>query len=220
MMGRNHIVCTSSMIGTMLCIHNSIHKMQIGVVSNFWGLHSSKLVWIQKFDNIIWQHLGLPNNITNISALPTICLFTLVILFGTLCTDCDNKNSIMGKLIYIPVEHRTWLHAIWIPALCFFAGLVFKPAMWFALGWFLHEFMDSFSKAGNAYLYPIVGYNNYGEAKVKKGVHNFKLYYAGKQSETVFVVCVVVICLLLSILFIRSPYHYIDIVGEGFGVLK
>lgn len=220
MIGQNHIVCTSAMIGSALCIHNSIYNMRSGVVSNFWGLHVSKLDWLQKLDKVIWQCLGLPDNIKRASALPILGLFLLIVLFGTLCTDCDKEDSIMGKIIHVPVEHRTWLHAIWIPALCFFAGLAFKPAVWFALGWFLHEFMDSFSKMGNSYLYPIVGYRKYGEARVKKGIHNFKLYYAGRQSETIFMLCVVVFCILLSVFFIRSPYHYIDMVGEGFGVLK
>jgi hypothetical protein len=194
--------------------------MRIGANSNFWGLPANKLSLLQNLDEHIWKFTGLNDNILSVASTYKIVLFFAFVIFGTLCTDCDSEKSIMGRILHIPVEHHTWLHAIWIPALCAFAGLVFRPAMWFAFGWFLHEFMDSFSRRGNSYLYPIVGYNTYGNAKTKKGVHNFKLYYTGKTSEKIFVACVVLICVFLCLLFILAPNYHIDITGEGFGALK
>lgn len=216
---KNHIICTSAMTTTILSVHNSLYKMEYNIASNFWGISTNKLKFLQNFDIKIWKFTGLGDNIATVS-FHTIIIFFVFILFGTLCTDCDSENSAMGRIIHISVEHRTWLHAIWIPLLCGFAGISFHPAMWFSFGWFLHEFMDSFSAEGNAYLYPFVGYNRYGQAKIKKGIHNFKLYHYGKKSETVFTICVVLICILISLLFILSPYYYVDITGEGFGVLK
>lgn len=220
MMGKNHIVCTSAMTATLLSVHHSLYKMRSGITLNFWGISTHNLQFLQTLDDKIWKFTGLNDNITSISSSFILIAFFALIIFGTLCTDCDKSNSIMGRIIHIPVEHRTWLHAIWIPILSGFAGVSFYPAMWFAFGWFLHEFMDSFSREGNSYLYPFVGYNEYGQAKVKKGIHNFKFYYSGKKSETVFTACVVIICVLLSLFFLLSPYYHIDITGEGFGVLK
>jgi hypothetical protein len=220
MMGKSHIVCTSAMAATILCVHDSLYKIRIGMNSNFWGLSANKLSLLQNIDEHIWKFTGLNDNILSVASAYKILLFFVFVIFGTLCTDCDSEKSIIGRILHIPVEHHTWLHAIWIPALCAFAGLAFSPAMWFALGWFLHEFMDSFSRCGNSYLYPFVGYNKYGNAKSKKGIHNFKFYYVGKKSETIFVVCVVLTCIFLCLLFILAPNYHIDITGEGFGVLK
>ena len=29
---------------------------------------------------------------------------------GTLLPDIDNPNSLLGRIIHVPVEHRTWFH--------------------------------------------------------------------------------------------------------------
>jgi membrane-bound metal-dependent hydrolase YbcI (DUF457 family) len=200
MMGKNHIICTLSMVSTILVSHDFIYKMS----------PTSDLDWLQNLNTIVWSKIGLPDDVFMFPNFIRLVPFILFVLFGTLFTDCDSKKSILGKIIYIPIKHRRWLHAIWIPALCFFAGLSFAPSMWFSIGWFLHEFMDSFSYAGNSYLYPIVGYNEYGDAFVKKGIHNFKLYRTGERSETIFVVCVVFLCVLLDFLLIYASFYDIN----------
>lgn len=212
MMGRNHILCTCSMVAAMSTIHSSCLQMRSGAVDNFWGLNPQKLSFLNKIDSTLWSFLGFNSGFDS-----KFAIFVLFVVIGTLFTDCDSKTSILGRIIYIPVEHRTWLHAIWIPLLCAFAGLRFAPAGWFALGWFLHEFMDSFSREGNAYLYPITKYNKYGSAKVKKGIHNFKLYRTNSRSETIFVIFVIAICIVVGVFFLASPYFKIDITGSGYG---
>lgn len=203
MMGHNHIICTSSMLVAFTSIHIACDKIHSGLINDFLGIDAQKLSVVCDIDYKIWSTFGL-NSVNLIS--PSFVLFVLFVIFGTLCTDCDSKNSIMGRIIHIPVEHRTWLHAIWIPLLCYFAGYYSHQAMWFAFGWFLHEFMDSFSACGNSYLYPIVGYRKYGKAKVKKGIHNFKLYHAGEKSETIFVIFVVAICIFISFIALKNSY--------------
>ena len=222
MIGKHHILCTTAIVSTAGAIHISCMNMINGTSDTFYGLGLDKLEIIRNIDSKVWSFLdiGFDFNFSNLSIkmIISIISFFIFVLIGTLCADCDSKTSIMGKILYIPVEHRTWLHAIWIPLLCTIGGLSFKPAIWFALGWFLHEFMDAFSYEGNSYLYPIVGYYRYGEAKVKKGVHNFKMYRAGKTSERVFVFAVITLCICISSAFLASPYFHIDIVGKGIGI--
>lgn len=33
---------------------------------------------------------------------------------GNLLPDVDNPNSILGRIVHVPVDHRTWLHAIYL----------------------------------------------------------------------------------------------------------
>lgn len=218
MMGKNHIVCTTAMVISLSCVHNTLYNIGVGLTSNFWGLQADKLHFLSYIDSKLWSFIGIGGALPILS--PMFIVFLALVIFGTLCTDCDSKSSIIGHIVHIPVEHRTWLHAIWIPMVCLVFGYRFKILAWFGFGWLLHEFMDSFSAAGNAYLYPIVGYNKYGQAKIKKGIHNFKLYHTKKTSETIFTICVVAICVAVGLVFVLSPYFHIDIIGRGFGVLE
>lgn len=122
---------------------------------------------------------------------PGILSYTLCVLFyylGTLLPDADSPNSMIGRYFHIPIKHRTWLHAIYIPVACIIGGIFFsKPLFWLGFGYYLHLFWDAPSYMGVCFLYPFSQYIEYPSgAKVKKR-HKLKLYRYGDISEYIFV---------------------------------
>lgn len=107
-------------------------------------------------------------------------------LLGSILPDADHPYSPIGKVIHIPVGHRTWMHAIYLPAILMAVGLYAKWTFWLGSGYFLHLFWDSFSRSGVHWLYP------------RKGKHRLKAYYTGKASEYVFLTLIWVAALGLA----------------------
>lgn len=225
MEGKNHMLCSSAIVLSSAITHISFDRIRNGEVHTFYGHNPSCIGKLMEIDEFLWDTIGISPSL-DIKILPIFALFIFVMLVGTLMTDCDKANSLAGQVLYIPVQHRTWLHAIWIPAIVFSIGFIVKMPfnlnilIWYALGWFLHEFMDSFSKMGNSYLYPFIKYNAYGDAKVKQGIHIFKFYYAGKPSEGVFVIITLLNCLVAALFFYLSSKYTINFIGEGMGFLS
>ena len=128
-----------------------------------------------------------------------ICLF--LFMLGLLVPDTDSPVSTLGRYIHIPVEHRTWLHTAWFLGLFVLAGFacIFHAAFyWLSYGIFLHLFMDSFSKCGVCWFYPISQYRHFGSngAKVKKN-HKIVLYKNETQAWvlcTILVMCAIFAC--------------------------
>lgn len=120
-------------------------------------------------------------------------------LLGTLLPDIDSTTSMLGRWVHIPVEHRTWTHTIWICALLFLPCIWQKIFIWLFLGYVLHLFWDSFSRAGVCWFYPISQYRYYGNAKVKR-LHILKLYRTSNISEFVIVAMLIVITVLVTVL--------------------
>lgn len=112
---------------------------------------------------------------------------------GTLLPDIDCETSMLGRYVYIPVQHHTWTHTAWVLAL-FAVFSLFSPVfVWLFAGYFIHLLCDSPSACGVAWFYPITKYKTYlNGARVKKG-HKVKLYHTGKTSEIVFAA---ILCLL------------------------
>lgn len=129
-------------------------------------------------------------------------LTVLLFYFGTLLPDCDNKNSILGKIMYIPVEHRTITHAIWIPTGLFILSFIYRPIFYLALGYMLHLFWDNLSKCGVCYFWPISKYKHFGNsgAKIKKK-HIFYLYRTSSSLEYVLLGTLVMITIILICLY-------------------
>lgn len=119
---------------------------------------------------------------------------------GTLLPDIDSEHSMLGRHIHLPMEHRTWTHAVWLPLIFIVAGFAFPPLWWAALGYVLHLFWDSLSRGGVCWFYPISRYVSYsGGAKVKRG-HWLKLYSVGGVSEyilTAIIAAAGIICVYL-----------------------
>ena len=133
----------------------------------------------------------------------TILIAIVLFAFGLLLPDIDQENSLLGRIIYLPIRHRTWTHTIWIVillSLCMFASPVF---FWLAFGYALHIFFDSLSKGGICWFYPISRYRAWASgAQVKKN-HFIYFYRTGEASETIVMVIVAflgIIALVMDIL--------------------
>lgn len=126
----------------------------------------------------------------NLILLPICGIFYA---FGLIIPDCDNEKSMAGRVFHIPIEHRTWLHTLWVVLLLACSGLIFKPFFCIAFGYFTHLFCDSFSKCGVCWLYPISNYKRYGHAKVKKG-HFIYLY---DSDPVAWIICGIMLTLVV-----------------------
>lgn len=123
---------------------------------------------------------------------------TILFLIGCLLPDCDSEKSIIGRIVHIPVKHRTWTHTAWCLVPLILMGFAVPCFFLLAYGYFLHIFFDSLSKGGICWFYPISQYKTWASgAQVKKN-HKFYLYRIGKTSEIVFLVCVVVVGTVMS----------------------
>ena len=59
-------------------------------------------------------------------------------LLGALLPDMDLDTSAIGRIIYLPVGHRTWTHALYLPIIFGVVGVLwFKPLQWPAIGYFI-----------------------------------------------------------------------------------
>lgn len=117
----------------------------------------------------------------------------LLYIVGLLAPDCDNPHSTLGKYLYIPVEHRTWLHTAYIVIAFAILGIFIRPFIAFAIGYFVHLLFDSPSTCGVCWFNPF-GYKHYPNGgKVKKG-HFIILYF---NDITAYIVCAVVWLLVI-----------------------
>lgn len=181
MTGKSHVACSASsavMIGSslrlvekkynLICNDNVVSFIQNAAYPYLSGYHQMLY--------IIWWVLA-----------------GIAFILGTLLPDCDNENSMLGKVIHLPFEHRTWTHTFWF-LIPFLVGAFFHPLFFYAgAGYFFHLFFDALSRGGVCWFYPISEYRSYGGgAKVKKK-HWCKLYSVGKMSEGVVAAVVVMI---------------------------
>ena len=138
--------------------------------------------------------LGVIKTVKEFLIPDTVLLLPVCILFlfiGFLIPDCDTKNSMLGRYLYIPIEHRKWLHTIWFVLLLSLPGLLFKPFFCLGFGAFLHLLCDASSKCGICWFVP--NYKYYGHAKVKKG-HFVYLY---DSEPAAWILCGVMITLTI-----------------------
>ena len=135
--------------------------------------------------------------------LPTIVFLAvsiLLYLLGTLLPDIDYPYSTIGKIVHIPIEHRTWTHAVWIPAGLCLAGIIWRPLFYLGMGMIVHIFWDAFSASGISWLYPI-----------KNKHHIFKVYDTGHFSEYVFVACIILVFVMYTLFCLQSVYHFVNV---------
>ena len=131
---------------------------------------------------------------------PVYLLVSLILLmFGALLPDIDSKSSILGRILYIPIQHRTWTHSIWFVIPLIFLGLVHPVLRFVWIGCITHIVADSFSRGGVCFLYPISTYRRYGNGAFIARGHKMKLYRTGFKSETVCVVLCVVCSIAVCI---------------------
>lgn len=128
---------------------------------------------------------------TILGGILTITVCTAFFTLGCLLPDIDQEKSVLGKIFYVPVRHRTWTHTIWM-VLLLSVGAIFVPWLWWlTCGCTLHIFFDSLSKGGICWFYPISQYKTWASgAQVKKN-HWIYLYRTGETSETIVTMLVV-----------------------------
>lgn len=132
-------------------------------------------------------------------------LFIFVGIFlyfiGSLLPDIDTPYSMLGRIIHLPFEHRTWTHAIWWPVALCIGGIWVRLLFWLGIGTFVHDFWDSMSASGLYWFYP---------AKPKENRH-LKLYHTSKPSEFIVVGIVLSIAVLYTLVILQLVYHFVNI---------
>lgn len=202
MMGKNHIITNYATLAssyTLIKLANKGLSERMPLVSSKIADMGSYMVSYTNYPT--WVNIGLG-----------LAIFAL----GSLLPDIDNKNSTLGKIIHIPIEHRTWLHTVWF--ILPFAILSFFNALfvWLSLGMFLHIFWDSFSVGGICFFKP--NYTTYANGgRVKKG-HKLKLYRAGDISEKLIVFFIVLTSLI--IIYLGFKYGVYKFEPEKWDFLK
>ena len=130
---------------------------------------------------------------SSIFGILVVAICAALFITGSLLPDIDHKNSTIGKMVHIPVQHRTWTHTIWVVAVLAVLSVFVPCFFWLCLGYTLHIFYDSLSKGGICWFYPISQYRKWTSgAQVKKN-HKFYLYRTGETSELITTVLVTLI---------------------------
>ena len=192
-LGVNHVVMNVASavvsIETICVLHKvtytvSFFKQNEFIVNETWTNVLSYLCPYALFTQVFW-----------IWFVGVLLLF----LIGTLLPDIDSKKSLFGRIVHIPVKHRTWTHTIWFPVLIFVGSIWYSPLFYLGAGYILHLFWDSLSAGGVCYFYPISRYRTYGSnGAFVKCKHNVKLYHTGKSSEIVVVSVFLLITVVIS----------------------
>lgn len=141
----------------------------------------------------------------------SFAIFASFFILGCLLPDTDHPESILGRKFYIPVRHRTWTHTMWIVIIFILIGIFLKPFRPLAYGYFIHLFVDSFSRGGVCFFYPISKYIDYPSGAHVKKKHIFKLYKPGGISEIVvniILILITVFCILFPMInWNYNPYN-------------
>lgn len=185
MIGRNHIIAGLS---SLACIGIGVDvaaRQTDGLLGEYIGPSAAN------FRDSVLTLGGLP-------APAVACIGVALFVFGTLLPDIDNEKSLLGRHVHIPVEHRTWTHALWFVLASAMASTAVPLLWWFTAGYAVHLFWDSLSRGGVCWFYPLSNYRRFGGgAKVKNG-HVLRLYGVGDGSETVVVAAAVFVAALLA----------------------
>lgn len=129
--------------------------------------------------------------------MPIFIILSLILfVLGCLLPDIDTPYSTLGKIICIPIEHRTWTHAIYLPIVLCLIGIKYRFIFWLALGVICHDLCDSVSMSGLNWFYP-----------AKNKHHVFKLYYTSHMSEYVFVFVYAAVFVVYTIFSIYKFSH-------------
>ena len=178
MMSKSHLSCNAATVAALACAAGPIKNLITEVPRV-----PSEITGALERAGALFMPDGNPAVTVLRTVIGMACFF-----LGTLLPDVDNRNSMLGRYVYIPIGHRTITHTAWAVAVFALAGLRLWPLTWLALGYFLHLFYDMFSVQGVCWLWPLSRYRKYpGGATVKARRLLPGLYHAGKPSEGVFV---------------------------------
>lgn len=198
MLGRNHVIVNTS---SLIIVGNALMAFQM----RYHGPYCIESVsFLEKY---VYSYLA------GLEQVPMPLWFLTVIacfLLGSLLPDIDSATSTLGRILHVPVEHRTWTHAIWLPMIAGVLSIWYPFLFWLNFGYLLHLFWDALSYGGLCWFYPISKYRMFsGGAKVKQK-HKIKLYRTGKTSEYVVVTIIVMLALSTIALCVVSGV-YMDI---------
>lgn len=175
MNGRHHVIANVSTVITI----DTVLKILSRASDN--DIYSKCHNFVLSQSNIE-PELQLSSIAVNIG-MAVVCIVLFVI--GSLLPDIDQESSTLGKIIYIPVQHRTWTHTFWIIAFLAVLSVSVSCLMWLCLGYLLHLFYDSLSKGGICWFYPLSQYKTWTSgAQIKKN-HKIYLYRTGETSELI-----------------------------------
>ncbi len=95
MMGRSHLITGACALEHIYAADVIIARIDFAPVTAVW--------------EAVRSYLGISK-----LSLFTIPVCLAAYFFGTLLPDIDNPDSILGRIIYVPAEHRKWFHAIYL----------------------------------------------------------------------------------------------------------
>lgn len=230
MMGKHHILVNTGMLvsgvgllGVLLpnehqCLQFSMYyeTAPVGFLSDIIYRFLEPLIQVHAI------YLDSPEKLSMWMFLGYLCFCFGAFLFGTLLPDIDNRRSILGRYLYLPLKHRTWTHTIWFCLLWWLLDLLSWVlslytgnvlwvwirciVRWIGVGYVLHVWMDTYSAQGVCWFYPFQKYKEYASGAVVKPKHKCKLYYTNKPSEKWMVFFVLLLC-GLSIWFFGYCFH-------------
>lgn len=189
MTGRNHLIVSSSVFAGGLAVSCAAASSHI---SDFRSVPLSMIEYL--YPSVICGDIsqGL------LTWWPFYLLCSVVLLlFGSLLPDIDSKKSLLGRFLYIPIEHRTWTHSVWFVLLFALLGLIHPLLRFVWIGGFLHILADEFSKGGICFMYPFHTYKKYGNGAFIARGHKISFYHTGTKSE---IVCVVIVAVVSAII--------------------
>lgn len=142
-----------------------------------------------------------------------VVLAVVLFVVGCVAPDADQRHSLAGRWVHLPLVHRGWTHTVWA------LGLVTLVSLWeptrylwaMSAGMLTHCLLDSVSRAGVVWGYPFtrykvitVGSGSRATRCVVKPGYRRGWYKASARSEDIVawgisVVCAVVTALVLMI---------------------
>lgn len=165
------------------------------IADSYLLLHSQPIGSVANNISVIVSDFALNAQIPMFLHIPVCVIFYL---FGLILPDIDSPYSMIGKIMYLPIPHRTWTHC-WLPLLLTAIGSIwFKPLFFLGLGIFIHLFFDSFSASGVNWFYPI------------KTKHVCRLYHTSQPTEYIFATIFVVMSVIYSGFVLQHVYHIFD----------
>lgn len=201
MTGKNHVITNICTVTSTICGVAALHTH---------AYYTTKTTFFQSvivgLDGILWPCIHTMFLDTGGLPFPVFAVISMAAFFiGSIMPDIDSENSMLGKFLHLPIEHRTWTHAVWVPIVLGLLSILHRCMSWLTLGYLLHLVWDNLSKGGVCFFYPISKYRYFGNsgAKIKDG-HFLYLYRTGQPSEGIVVgalATVTVVCVTLAVVF-------------------
>lgn len=191
-MGKHHVCVNFGVLSSVFSLLGAGFSAPFSFVSDYCRLSVDQALIPEKIHYLGWMGEN------TIVFLFFACMF---FWFGSLLPDADSRESVVGRVFYLPFKHRRMTHTFWTLGILSFAWSFHIWFKWLWLGYFLHILGDAFSKAGVRWLYPLTRYKEYESGAFIAEGHRFQWYRAGKKSETRFVVLVLLFCILWDLFF-------------------